>query len=170
MSDLLWSHGLQHARLLCSLLSPGVRTIHVHWIGDDIKTFNSLLPSFAFAFNLSQHHDLYQCVNSLHQVAKILELQLQHQSFQWIFRDHFLWDRFFWFPSCPRDSWEPSPAPQFKNINFSVLRSISSSVLSLYYGLTLTSVLDYWKTVALKIQTFVSKVISLLLICCLVLP
>ena len=34
--------------------------------------------------NLSQHQDLFQCVSSLHQLAKALELQLQHQSFQWI--------------------------------------------------------------------------------------
>ena len=39
------------------------------------------------AFNLSQHQDLFQWVISLHQVAKVLELQLQHQSFQWIFRN-----------------------------------------------------------------------------------
>ena len=49
---------------------------------------------------------------------------------------------------------ESSPAPQFK--------SISSSVLSLLYGPTLISTHDYWKTIALTRQTFVSKVISLL--------
>ena len=42
------------------------------------------------AFNLSQHQSLFQWVDSLHQVAKVLELQLQHQSFQWIFRIDFL--------------------------------------------------------------------------------
>ena len=40
--------------------------------------------------NLSQHQGLFQWVISLHQVAKVLELQLQHQSFQWIFRTDFL--------------------------------------------------------------------------------
>ena len=42
------------------------------------------------ALNLSQHQDLFQWVSSSHQVAKVLELQLQHQSFQWIFRTDFL--------------------------------------------------------------------------------
>ena len=42
--------------------------------------------------NLSKHQGLFQWVSSSHQMAKALELQLQHQSFQWIFRLHFLWD------------------------------------------------------------------------------
>ena len=42
------------------------------------------------AFNPSQHQSLFQWVDSLHQVAKVFELQLQHQSFQWIFRIDFL--------------------------------------------------------------------------------
>ena len=42
------------------------------------------------AFDLSQHQDLFQWVSSSHQVAKVLEFQLQHQSFQWIFRTDFL--------------------------------------------------------------------------------
>ena len=41
------------------------------------------------AFNLSYHQGLFQWVSSLHQVAKVLEFQLQHQSFQWIFRTDF---------------------------------------------------------------------------------
>ena len=49
-----------------------------------------LPPPSYFAFNLSQHQGLFQWVGSSHQVAKILELQLQHQSFQWIFRTDFL--------------------------------------------------------------------------------
>ena len=44
---------------------------------------------FPFAFNLSQHYDLFQWVSCSHQVAKVLELQFQHQSFQWIFRVDF---------------------------------------------------------------------------------
>ena len=42
------------------------------------------------SFNLSQHQGLFQWVSSSRQVAKVLELQLQHQSFQWIFRTDFL--------------------------------------------------------------------------------
>ena len=59
--------------------------IHFHWVGDAISPSHLLLPP-SFAFNLSQHWGLFQWVSSLIQVAKVLELQLQHQSFQWIFR------------------------------------------------------------------------------------
>ena len=68
-------------------------------------------------------------------VVKVLELQ--HQSFQWIFRADFLSDWLVWSPGCPRDSQESSPAPQFKCIN--------SSVLRLLYGSTFRSIFDYWK-------------------------
>ena len=53
-------------------------------------TISSSIVPFSSAFNLSQHQGLFQWVSSSHQVAKILELQLQHQSFQWIFRTDFL--------------------------------------------------------------------------------
>ena len=49
-----------------------------------------ILSSPSPAFNLSQHQGLFQWVSSLHQVAKVLEFQLQHKSFQWIFRTDFL--------------------------------------------------------------------------------
>ena len=49
-----------------------------------------LLPPIPPAFNLSQHQGLFQWISSSHQVAKVLELQLQHYSFQWIFRTDFL--------------------------------------------------------------------------------
>ena len=88
-------------------------------------------------FNLSQHQDLFQWVSSSHQVAKVLELQLHHQSFPWIFRVDFLLDWLVCSPCYPKDSQESSPTPQFKSIN--------SLVLSLLYGPALTSVHDYWK-------------------------
>ena len=62
--------------------------IHVHWVGDAICPSNPLPPSSPLAFSLSQHQGLFQWVSSLHQVARILELQ--HQSLQWIFRVDFL--------------------------------------------------------------------------------
>ena len=61
---------------------------HVHQVGDAIQPSHHL--SSAPAFNLSQHHDLFQWVRSSHQGAKILELQLQHQSSQWMLRTDFL--------------------------------------------------------------------------------
>ena len=63
---------------------------HVHWVSDAIQPSNSPLFSFPPAFNLSQNQGLFQWVSSSHQVAKLLELQLQHQSFQWLFRTDFL--------------------------------------------------------------------------------
>ena len=85
------------------------------------------------AFNLSQHWGLFQWVSSLHQVAKVLEFQLQHQSFQWIFRTDFLYDWLAWSPCKSKDSQESSPTPQFKSIN--------SLALSFLYSPVLTSVI-----------------------------
>ena len=62
---------------------------HVHWVGDAIQPSHPLSSPCPPAFNLSQHQGLIKWVSSLHQVAKVLEFQLQHQSFQWIFRTDF---------------------------------------------------------------------------------
>ena len=59
-----------------------------------------------------------QWVSSSHQVSKVLEFQLQHQSFQWIVRIDFLLYGLVGSPSSPRDSQESSPTPQFKSINW----------------------------------------------------
>ena len=59
---------------------------HVHWVSDAIQPSHPLLSPSPLAFNLSQHQGLFQWVGSSPQVAKVLEFQLQHQSFQWIFR------------------------------------------------------------------------------------
>ena len=56
---------------------------HIHWVGDAIQPSHLLIPSPP-AFDLSQHQGLFQWVSSLHQVAKVLKLEPQHQSFQWI--------------------------------------------------------------------------------------
>ena len=86
MSNSLQPHG-------CSM--PGFPVLHhllelsrthVHWISDAIQPSHPLSPPSPPAFSLSQRQDLFQWVGSLHQVSKVLELQLQHQSFQWIFR------------------------------------------------------------------------------------
>ena len=63
---------------------------HIHWVSDAIQPSQPLSSLSAPAFNLSQQQDLFKWVSSLHQVAKVLEFQLQHQSFQWIFRTDFL--------------------------------------------------------------------------------
>ena len=62
----------------------------VHWVGDAIQLSHPLSSISPLAFILSQHQSLFQWVSSLHQLTKILELQLQHQSSQWIFTTDFL--------------------------------------------------------------------------------
>ena len=135
MSDSLWPHRRQHARLLCP--SPSPRACSNHWVGDAIQPSHPLSSPSPPVFNLSQHQGLFKWVSSSHQVAKVLEFQLQHQSIQWVFSVNFLSDRLVWFPCCPRESQEPFPALHFKSIN--------SSVLSLLYGQALTTLHDYWK-------------------------
>ena len=69
-----------HAKPPYPSLSPKVR-LSVHWISDVIQPSHPLPPSFPFAFSLFQHQGLFQWVDSLHQVAKVLKFQLQHQTF-----------------------------------------------------------------------------------------
>ena len=103
VSDSLRPHEPQHARLPCPSLSLRVRSDSCplsQWCYLTILFFATLFslslfffslpPSSLFALNLSQHQGLFQWVSSLYQVAKVLELQLQHQSFQWIFRTDLL--------------------------------------------------------------------------------
>ena len=63
---------------------------HDHRVSDAIQPSLPLSSPSLPAFNLSQHQGLFQWVTSSNQVAKVLEFQLQHQSFQWIFRTDFL--------------------------------------------------------------------------------
>ena len=67
---------------------PQLVQTHIHQVGDAIQPSNSLLSPSSSAFNLSQHQGLLQWVSSSYQVTQVLELQ--HQSFQWIFRIDFL--------------------------------------------------------------------------------
>ena len=116
---------------------------------------NHLIPSLPSppAFNHSKHQSLFQWVSSLHQMTKVLEFQLQHS----LSNEHpgLISFRMDWLDLLAvQGTQESSPTPQFKSIN--------SSVLSFLYSPTLTSVCDYWKTIALTRCTFVGKVMSLL--------
>jgi len=75
--------------------------------------------------------------STLHEVAKVLEFQLQHHSFQGNPRADLLQNGLIGSPCSPRDSQKSSPTPQFKSIN--------SSVLSLLHSPTLTSIHDHRK-------------------------
>ena len=127
--------------------------IHVHWAHDTIKPSHPLSPSSPPAFSLSQHQGRFQRVSSLHQMAKGLKLQLQHQSFQWILRVDFLEDWLLGPPCCPRNSQKSSRVPPFE--------SISSSVLSIFVVQLSHPHLATGETAALTIQTFAgSRVLS----------
>ena len=131
-----FSHVQLHDPMDCSM--PGfsvhhqlmeLAQTHVHQVGDVIP-FSSCLESFPAS-------DLFQGISSSCQVAEVLEFQLQHESFQWIFRTDFLSHWLIVSPCNSRDSQESSPTPQFKSIN--------SLVISFLSGLTLTFIHDYWK-------------------------
>ena len=68
---------------------PESTQTHVHWVSYAIQPFHPLLSLSSPALNLSQHQGLLKWVSSSHQVAKVLEFQLQHQSFQWTPRTDF---------------------------------------------------------------------------------
>ena len=114
---------LQHHRL-CG--TPGFPVLHyllefaethVHGFGDVIQPAHPLSSPSPPVLSLSQYQGLFLWVNSSLQVAGLLELQLQHQSFKCIFGVDFLQDRQVWSPCCPRDSQKSSPAPQFVSPN-----------------------------------------------------
>ena len=91
VSDSFWHHGLQHARLPCPSPTPGalLKLISVESVMP-FQLSHLLSSPSPPAFNLSQHQGLFYWVSSSNQVANVLEFQLQHQSFQRIFRTDFL--------------------------------------------------------------------------------
>ena len=83
---------------------PEFTQTQVQWVDDAIQPFHLLSSPSPPALNLSQHQGLFQYISSSHQVAKVLEFQLQHQSFQWIFRTDFLYNGLVGSPCYPTDS------------------------------------------------------------------
>ena len=132
VSDSLRLHGLQHARLPCPSLSPGVCSNSCPlslWcqptISSSVSPFSfcpqsfPALGSFLVSWLFASGGQSIGASAS----ASVLPMNIQ--------------DWLVWFPCSPRDSQESSPIPQFK--------SIDSSALSLLYGPTLTSIHDHWK-------------------------
>ena len=110
---------------------------HVHRVSEAIQASHPLSSPSPPAPNPSQHQSLFQWVNSLHEVAKVLEFQLLQHSFQRNPRADLLHNGLVGSPCSPRDSQESSPTPQFKSIN--------SLALSLLHSPTLTSIHDHRK-------------------------
>ena len=110
---------------------------HAHRVSDAIQPSRPLSSPSPPDPNPSQCQGLFQWVNSSHEVAKVLEFQLQHQPFQWTPRTDLLYDGLVGSPCSTRDSQESFPTPQFKSINF--------SALSFLHSPTFTSIHDHWK-------------------------
>ena len=96
VSSSLWPHGLQYISFPVLLYLPEFAQTHVLCC-DTIQPSHPLLPPSS-ALNLSQHQSLFQWPGSSRQVVEVLEFQLQHQSFQWIFKVDFLLDWLVWSP------------------------------------------------------------------------
>ena len=135
--------------------TPGFPVHHQTWSllqVMSIKLVNAIQPSHPLsstsppAFNLSQHQGLFQWVSSSHQAAKVMEFQLQHQSFQWIFRTESL-----------ADQETHKSLLQHYSSKSSILWCSAFFMVQLSYPYKTTG-----KTIALTTQTFVGKVMSLL--------
>ena len=128
---------------------------HVHRVGDAIQPSHPLSSPSPPVFSLSQHQGLFQWVSSSHQVAKVLELQFQHQSFQWVFRTDSLL-RIDWFDLLEVQG-------TFKNLfqhhssKASILWHSTFFMVQLSHPYMITG-----KAIALTRQTFVSNIMFLL--------
>ena len=139
---------------VCHQLLESAQT-YVHWVGDAIQPSHPLLSPFPPALNLSQHQGLFKWVSSSQQVAKVLESQFQHQSFQWIFRTDFLWMDLL-----------DIHAVQETLKSFLQHHSSKASILwrSAFFIVQLSHLyMTPRKTIALTRRTSVSKIMSLLL-------
>ena len=116
---------------------PESTQTHMHRVGDAIQPSHPLSSPFPPALNPSHHQGLFQWVGSSHEVAKVLEFQLQHHSFQRNPRVDLLQNGLVGSPCSPRDSQESSPTPHFESIN--------SLALSLLHSPNFTSIHDHWK-------------------------
>jgi len=137
VSDSLRPRESQHTRLPVHHQLPKFTQTHVHRVSDAIQPFHPLSSPSLPAPNPSQHQSLFQWVNSSHEVAKVLEFQLQHHSLQRNPRADLLQNGLVGSPCSPRDSQVSSPTPQFKSIN--------SLALSFLHSPTLTSIHDHRK-------------------------
>ena len=141
LSDSLWPHELQHARHPCPSPTPGVHPNSCpssQWCHPAISSSVVPFSSCSQPLPASESLTLFQWVNSSHEVAKVLEFQLQHHPFQRNPRAVLLQNGLVGSPCSPRDSQESSPTPQFKSIN--------SLALSFLHSPTLTSIHDHRKS------------------------
>jgi len=134
---------------------PEFAQTHVHWVSDAIQPSHPLPSPSHPAFNLSQHHGLFKWVNSSHQVAEY-----------WSFSFSISPSNEYLGLIAFRIDWLDLLAVQgtFKILlQHHISKASISLVFSFLYSPTLTSIHDYWKSIALTRWTFVGKVMSLLL-------
>ena len=134
---------------------PQSTQTHVHWVGDAIQPSHPLSSPFPPALNLSQNQGLFKWVSSSHQVAKVLEFQLQHQSFQ----EHpgLISFRMNWLDLLAVQGTLKSLL-QYHNSKASIILCSAFFEDQLSHPYMTTG-----KTIALTRRTFVGKVMSLLL-------
>jgi len=134
---------------------PESSQTHVHWDSDAIQPSHPLLSPSPPALNLSQHQGLFKWVSSLHQVAKVFEFHLQHQSFQWT--PGLISFRMDWLHLLAVQGTLKSLF-QHQSSKASILWRSAFFIVTLSHPYVTTG-----KTIALSSWTFVGKVMSLLL-------
>ena len=151
MSDSSRPHGLQHAGFPVHHQLPELAQTHVHQVSDAIQPSHPLSSPSPPALNLSQHQDL-EGVSSSHQVAKVLEFQLQHQSFNE--SSELIPFRIDWFDLLAVQGTLKSLA-QHHSSKASILWHSAFFIVQLSHPYV-----SIGKTIALTRWTFVSRVIS----------
>ena len=136
---------------------PESTQTHVHRVGNAIQPSPPLLSPSPLALNLFQHQGLFKWVSSSHQVAQVLEFQLQHQSFQWTPRTDLLW--MDWLDLLAVQGTLKSLL-QHHSSKASILRCSTFFIVQLSHPYMTTR-----KTIALTRQTFVGKVMLCFSIC-----
>ena len=152
VSDSLRPHEPQHARLPVHHQLLEFTQTHIHWVGDAIQPSHPLSTPSTPAFNLTQHQGLFQWVSSLHQVAKVLELQ--HQSFNEY--SGLISFRIDWLDLFAVQGTLKSLLHHHSS-NASILWCSAFFIVQLSHPYMTTG-----KTIALTIRTLVGKVTSLL--------
>ena len=151
------------SRMDCS--TPGLPVHHqlpeftqtlVHWVGDAIQPSHPLSSPSPPALNLAQHQGLFKWVSSSHQVAKGLEFQLQHRSFQWTFQSGLISFRMDWLDLLEVQGTLKSLLQQHSSKAL-ILQCSAFFVVQLSHPYMTTG-----NTIALSRWTFVGKVMSLL--------
>ena len=133
---------------------PELTQTHFDQISDAIQPSHPLSSPSPPVFNLSQHQGLFLWISSSHQVAKVLELQHQHQSFQWIFRTDFFQNWLVWSP-CSQGTLES--LLQHHSSKSTILQFSALFLLQISYPKMTTG-----NTIALTRWIFIGKVMSLL--------